>query len=65
MSAAPTLTPDRGDPILLRGEIPSPLDPPSGCRFRTRCWKATDECATPPPVVARDSRHTGLCHHPL
>jgi oligopeptide transport system ATP-binding protein len=65
MSAAPSLSPDRADPILLRGEIPSPLDPPSGCRFRTRCWKATQECATPPPVVARDNEHSGLCHHPL
>ena len=65
MSAAPTLTPTRGDAILLRGEIPSPIDPPSGCRFRTRCWKATDECATPPPPVARDGGHRGLCHHPL
>ena len=65
MSTAPSLAPERDDPILLRGEIPSPLDPPSGCRFRTRCWKATDECATPPPAVARDNGHRGLCHHPL
>ena len=65
MSAAPTLTPDRAEPILLRGEIPSPLDPPTGCRFRTRCWQATDECATPPPAVVRGNGHSGLCHHPL
>jgi oligopeptide/dipeptide ABC transporter ATP-binding protein len=64
MSAAPTLSPQEGERILLRGEVPSPLDPPSGCRFRTRCWKATDECATPPPVVSRADGHFGLCHHP-
>jgi oligopeptide transport system ATP-binding protein len=65
MSAAPRLSHEDGERILLRGEIPSPLDPPSGCRFRTRCWLATDECATPPPVVTREGGHTGLCHHPL
>ncbi len=65
MSAAPRLSPEDGERILLRGEIPSPLNPPSGCRFRTRCWKATAECAEPPPVVSRGDGHVGLCHHPL
>lgn len=65
MSAAPRLSPQDGERILLRGEIPSPLDPPSGCRFRTRCWQATEECATTPPVVSRADGHVGLCHHPL
>ena len=67
MSAAPdAVDRKRGERILLRGEIPSPLNPPSGCRFRTRCWKATDVCAEPPPVVNRGhDGHVGLCHHPL
>jgi oligopeptide transport system ATP-binding protein len=69
MSAAPTLdSAHRRERILLAGEVPSPLDPPSGCRFRTRCWKATDVCATSAPPVAVDPRnagHTAECHHPL
>src|SRR4029450_13811923 len=45
MSAAPKLEgAQRSERILLKGEVPSPLNPPSGCRFRTRCWKATDVC---------------------
>lgn len=71
MSASPRLdvtTKEREGRIILRGEIPSPLDPPSGCRFRTRCWKATDACAeaAPPTVVADDDpTHTAECFFPL
>lgn len=76
MSAAPKLdAAQRRERILLTGEVPSPLNPPSGCRFRTRCWKATEVCArtTPPdaldPVAddADDLRvvHTAECHHPM
>lgn len=51
MSASPKLNQaDRpAERIVLRGELPSPLDPPSGCRFRTRCWKAQDICAREAP----------------
>ena len=69
MSAAPKLDgAHRQERILLSGEVPSPLNPPSGCRFRTRCWKATEVCATTPPPVTADpefSGHSTLCHHPL
>ena len=69
MSAAPKLdAAQRGNRILLKGEVPSPINPPSGCRFRTRCWKATEVCATQAPPVAVDpqvSDHSAECHHPL
>ena len=69
-SASPRLdrSTGRGEKIILRGEIPSPLDPPSGCRFRTRCWQAQDICAqqAPPASQAPDSRlHLAECHFPL
>jgi oligopeptide transport system ATP-binding protein len=69
MSAAPKLDgAQRRERILLKGEVPSPLDPPSGCRFRTRCWKATEVCATTAPPDAFDpdvDGHSAECHHPL
>jgi oligopeptide transport system ATP-binding protein len=69
MSAAPKLeSAQRGERILLTGEVPSPLNPPSGCRFRTRCWRATEICATQAPPTAVDpqaSGHSAECHHPL
>ncbi|MFJ7629985.1 ABC transporter ATP-binding protein [Streptomyces sp. NPDC097595] len=71
LSAVPEATADdtpARDRIRLTGDVPSPVNPPSGCRFRTRCWKATDKCASeaPPLVRVSGSRegHLTACHYP-
>ncbi|WP_442812512.1 ABC transporter ATP-binding protein [Streptomyces sp. NBC_01210] len=69
LSAVPVPDPKRrgakSDRILLKGDVPSPISPPTGCRFHTRCWKATDICKTQePPLLALKTGHQVACHHP-
>ncbi|MER5701274.1 dipeptide ABC transporter ATP-binding protein [Micromonospora sp. NPDC002296] len=67
LSAVPVPDPDaRDDRTMIRlvGDVPSPADPPSGCRFRTRCWKAQEVCAReePHPVPRAADPHPSACH---
>jgi oligopeptide/dipeptide ABC transporter ATP-binding protein len=52
--------------IILKGDVPNPAAPPSGCRFRTRCWKAAEICGTTEPqLTAVDGAHRAACHFPF
>jgi oligopeptide transport system ATP-binding protein len=70
LSAVPIPDPDlsaQRKQIVLEGDVPSPISPPSGCRFHPRCRYATDICKTEePPLVRHGSLgHLAACHHPL
>ncbi|MEV4757387.1 dipeptide ABC transporter ATP-binding protein [Micromonospora sp. NPDC049559] len=67
LSAVPVPDPEAREEreiIRLTGDVPSPADPPSGCRFRTRCWKAQEICAQQEPLLVRRAAepHPSACH---
>jgi oligopeptide/dipeptide ABC transporter ATP-binding protein len=68
LSAVPVPDPDRErtrERVVLQGDLPSPINPPSGCVFHTRCWKAQDKCKieAPQPIALRPN-HLVACHFP-
>jgi oligopeptide/dipeptide ABC transporter ATP-binding protein len=69
LSAVPIPDPDRAEArerIVLQGDVPSPINPPSGCRFHPRCRYATEICSqVDPPLVDYGNGHQAACHHPL
>jgi oligopeptide transport system ATP-binding protein len=69
LSAVPIPDPDlaeKRERIVLEGDVPSPINPPSGCRFHPRCRYATDVCKQiEPPLVDYGKGHLAACHHPL
>jgi oligopeptide transport system ATP-binding protein len=69
LSAVPIPDPRKNaarERITLEGDVPSPIDPPPGCHFHTRCASATDICRhNEPALVTDDGGHAIACHHPL
>ena len=67
LSAIPTTdVDDKREPILIEGDIPSPINPPKGCKFHTRCRYATEICYhVVPEFIEAEPDHFAACHHML
>jgi dipeptide transport system ATP-binding protein len=66
LSATPIADPDRAkNRIRLQGELPSPLNPPTGCHFNPRCWRAQDKCRQVTPELTGEGTHKFSCFFPL
>lgn len=66
LSAIPNADPSkRTERIILHGNIPSPMSPPNGCYFSTRCWKATDLCREQYPETTYEGDRQVACYHPV
>lgn len=67
ISAIPVADPTyKKERIILQGDVPSPVNPPSGCHFNPRCWNATEECRQKYPGVTQQSgSHEFRCYHPI
>jgi len=64
ISSAPHVTDNGLERIVLTGDVPSPINPPSGCRFHTRCWLAQDKCSIEEPQLIVRTSHESACHFP-
>lgn len=67
LSSIPTTDPDSAERerIILEGNIPSPINPPTGCKFHTRCYMATEKCSRiAPPLTEIEPNHFVACHYP-
>jgi dipeptide transport system ATP-binding protein len=66
LSATPIADPEREkNRIRLQGELPSPLNPPTGCHFNPRCWRAQDLCRRVEPQLSGEGTQHFACHFPL
>ena len=64
LAAVPTLSPEGKSRLVLHGDVPSPIDPPSGCPFHPRCPRAAERCRSARPELTGDGKHLCACFFP-